>query len=254
MGIHLENLSGELSSIVKLTDDYLGTTAYKILRKNLDKIQFIDDLKEYHSIYFLIGKNDETGRQTIYIGKSYDQFSMTRITDHTKKEAEFKEPYFHHWTKVLAIVHSGAWDKDRVSFLEAALWRILETYKESNFELSNGKCPSNKHSDRFQNDPDRHELDIITIINMLSAAGCTVYDNYMEHKQESKIAEIKEDSTLSKKEKAAKIKEQIEKYKRYKEIEVPSHTAKDIVDMIFSQIYKDTKEMSDMERAKKLVT
>ena len=105
---------------------------YKIPRGMLKKC---DDLPELNTpgVYFLFGKDDDTGRQFIYVGEAEDvrkRLSQSHTFD--------KDSY---WTEaVIFLASDGSLDKGRVKYLEHRFYTIAVDAKR--YLVKNGNTPT----------------------------------------------------------------------------------------------------------------
>ncbi|SDB81853.1 GIY-YIG nuclease family protein [Shouchella lonarensis] len=105
--------------------------AYKIPRTCLKKCDERDDLRT-PGIYFLFGIDEETNRQSVYVGESEDVY--TRLTHHFKDKDEG------YWTETIAFVSKDDHlNKAHIKYLEHQLYSIMK--EAQRYTVRNGSVP-----------------------------------------------------------------------------------------------------------------
>lgn len=109
------------------------TKAYRIPRKYYKSCSDIEELKK-PAVYLLLGEDEDTGREAVYIGESEDVFD--RLGSHVEKK-DF-------WKEAIAFVSlDDHFNKAHVKYLESRLYAIassVDRYKVMN--TAKPKAPS----------------------------------------------------------------------------------------------------------------
>lgn len=235
-------LSGELFNIRYYLDDDTGIKGYLIPRSDAALAQHITDLNEVSSVYFLLGRNDETFQDTVYIGETHAQRACDRLKQHVDSKTESYRDY---WYKAFILVHPGVWDTDRVKYLEEVFYILADTNK---CQICNGGDPSLVKRDIYEQDKEHRIIDIDTIARMVRNVNCEAYNKFLTDRYVKKVQEIKGNKAISKKEQREKLKELDEAYAWVPEVEVPVDVAEAMVNMVFDNIDIETADMTDRER------
>lgn len=139
--------------------------AYKIPRKDLKNS---GDLTELNSpgVYFLFGRDDESGKQFIYVGEADDVLKRL-IQPHTfEKDGSY-------WTEAVAFVTpDGTLEKGRVKYLENRFYTIATDAKR--YIVKNGNTP--KQSPMPKQIRDLLEGFIINVRLILPALGYLAFE------------------------------------------------------------------------------
>jgi len=106
--------------------------SFKIPRADLKNC---DDLPELHSpgVYFLFGRDDESGQQFVYVGEGDD--ALKRILQpHTFEKDDS------YWTEVVILVTpDGTLDKTKIKYLENRFYHIV--IETNRYLIKNGNTP-----------------------------------------------------------------------------------------------------------------
>ena len=106
--------------------------SFKIPRADLKNC---DDLPELHTpgVYFLFGRDDESGRQFVYVGEGDDALKRILQPHPFEKDGSY-------WTEVVILVTpDGTLDKTKIKYLENRFYHIvLETNR---YLIKNGNTP-----------------------------------------------------------------------------------------------------------------
>ena len=106
--------------------------SYKIPRGDLKNC---DDLPELHApgVYFLFGRDDESGRRFVYVGEGDDV--LKRLLQPHKFENDGS-----YWTEtVIFITPDGTLEKGRIKYLESRFYGIVTDTKR--YIVKNGNTP-----------------------------------------------------------------------------------------------------------------
>lgn len=107
--------------------------SYKIPRADLKNC---DDLPELHSpgVYFLFGRDDESGQQFVYVGEGDDALKRVLQPHPFEKDGSY-------WTEVVMLVTpDGSLDKAKIKYLENRFHRIAIDCNR--YLIKNGNTPS----------------------------------------------------------------------------------------------------------------
>jgi len=139
--------------------------AYKIPRKDLKDSGDLTDLNS-PGVYFLFGKDDETGKQFIYVGEADDVLKRL-MQPHTFEKDES------YWTEAVAFVTpDGTLEKGRVKYLENRFFTIA--MEANRFIVKNGVTP--KQSPMPKQIRDLLEGFIINVRLILPALGYLAFE------------------------------------------------------------------------------
>lgn len=106
--------------------------SYKIPRADLKNC---DDLPELHSpgVYFLLGRDDESGQQFVYVGEADDALKRVLQPHPFEKDGSY-------WTEVVVLVTpDGSLDKAKIKYLENRFHRIAIDCNR--YLIKNGNTP-----------------------------------------------------------------------------------------------------------------
>lgn len=139
--------------------------AYKIPRNDLKESQDLTDLNT-PGVYFLFGRDDESGKQFIYVGEADDVLKRL-LQPHTfEKDGSY-------WTEAVAFVTpDGTLEKGRVKYLENRFYTIATEAKR--FLVKNGNTP--KQSPVSKQIRDLLEGFIINVRLILPALGYLAFE------------------------------------------------------------------------------
>lgn len=139
--------------------------AYKIPRNDLKDSQDLTDLNS-PGVYFLFGKDDESGKQFIYVGEADDVLKRL-LQPHTfEKDGSY-------WTEAVAFVTpDGTLEKGRVKYLENRFYTIATEAKR--YIVKNGNTP--KQSPMPKQIRDLLEGFIINVRLILPALGYLAFE------------------------------------------------------------------------------
>ena len=246
MSIKQTDLAGELFNIRYYLDDDAGIKAYLVPRSEVEKAKHIKDLQEYFCVYFLLGRNDETFNNGIYVGITHDQTAWYRLFQHNNSTTD---KYRDYWNKALIIVRPGIWKDDRVRYLEEVFW--IEADREK-YEIWNTVEPSKSRGEQYRQNKEYRIIDIDSIARLVRNIDCEAYNSFLNERYNIARAKIKNDKSINSSNKKSLLKEIDSKYYWVPEIEVPNsesnNKAKEMVDMIFRAIDKRTADMDTVKR------
>jgi hypothetical protein len=140
--------------------------AYKIPRTLMKECEKREDL---HSpgVYFLFGKDDDTGKSFVYIGESED--IIKRIYQH------FDEPYF--WTECVVFISKDEhMNKAHIKYLEHRFYAIVT--KAKRYVVKNGNVP--KKSQVSEAEQSELEEFIFNVELLMSTLGHRVFEAILE--------------------------------------------------------------------------
>lgn len=243
MAIKSTDLSGELYNIKYYIDDESGIKGYLVPLSEVGKARYVKDLEQEKCIYFLIGRNDETFNDGVYVGITQEQKAFDRLLQHYNSRD--KESYGNHWNKALILLRPDVWDEGMVSYLEEVFWILADRQK---CELWNNAEPSVSKGNQYKANPEHRAAELESIASLVRSVGCEAYTDFLT-KRHTKAVDAVKKSALTATEKRKSLQQIDARYKWIPEIEVPEATANGMVDMIFRAIYADTAEMADKERA-----
>ena len=106
--------------------------SYKIPRADLKNC---DDLPELHApgVYFLFGRDDESGQQFVYVGEGDDALKRVMQPHTFEKDGSY-------WTEVVILVTpDGSLDKAKIKYLENRFHQIVVT--TNRYIIKNGNTP-----------------------------------------------------------------------------------------------------------------
>jgi len=106
--------------------------SYKIPRADLKNC---DDLPELHApgVYFLLGRDDESGQQFVYVGEGDDALKRVMQPHTFEKDGSY-------WTEVVILVTpDGSLDKAKIKYLENRFHQIVVT--TNRYIIKNGNTP-----------------------------------------------------------------------------------------------------------------
>lgn len=106
--------------------------SYKIPRADLKNC---DDLPELHApgVYFLLGRDDESGQQFVYVGEGDDALKRVMQPHTFEKDGSY-------WTEVVILVTpDGSLDKAKIKYLENRFHQIVVT--TNRYMIKNGNTP-----------------------------------------------------------------------------------------------------------------
>ena len=144
--INLFLMDGEPTQIIKCILQNWTGIAYKIPRNMLEEckegnLDIVKHLKQT-GIYFLLGKNADTDKNTIYIGQAVIRKNgiglLGRIIEHKKNE---KERYWSDWNEVICFTtQNDSFGPTEISFLEN---KFTSLAREANrYDVLNGNEPN----------------------------------------------------------------------------------------------------------------
>lgn len=243
MAIKSTDLSGELYNIKYYIDDESGIKGYLVPLSEVGKARYVKDLEQEKCIYFLIGRNDETFNDGVYVGITQEQKAFVRLEQHYNNRD--KENYGNHWNKALILIRPDVWDEGMVSYLEEVFWILADRQK---CELWNNAEPSLSKGEQYKANPEHRAAELESIASLVRSVGCEAYTDFLT-KRHTKAVDAVKKSAMTARQKKERLQQIDTKYKWIPEIEVPEATANGMVDMIFRAIYADTAEMTDKERA-----
>lgn len=139
--------------------------AFKIPRRDLKDSQDLTDLNS-PGVYFLFGKDDESGKPFIYVGEADDVLKRL-LQPHTfEKDGSY-------WTEAVAFVTpDGTLEKGRVKYLENRFYTIAAEAKR--YIVKNGNTP--KQSPMPKQIRDLLEGFIINVRLILPALGYLAFE------------------------------------------------------------------------------
>lgn len=117
--ISLQLLQNSYNGCVKCSDSTSTLIAYKLLRKEFKNNIILNKIaeKEHAGVYIMIGTDEETGKDKVYVGKGMELF--TRV----KQSHDFDD-----WTIVVLITTiNNSLDAAGISFIENFFIKNIET-------------------------------------------------------------------------------------------------------------------------------
>lgn len=136
--INLFLMDGDANGRMKCTLANWTGVAYKIPRTELDKCKERDDLKQ-SGVYFLFGKNEETGDSVAYIGQAGARKNgegiLNRLQEHKRN------PEKDYWTKAIVFTTSNnSFGPTEISYLENRFCNLATQAKR--YVVKNGNDPT----------------------------------------------------------------------------------------------------------------
>lgn len=127
--------------------------AYRIPRTELEACSKTDpgrDIAKHlkqSGVYFLMGYNDATGRETVYVGQASTRKNgegiLCRLLEHNRSNGE-KEKYADYWNEAIVFTTTNdTFGPTEISYLENRFSNMAKEAKR--FEVSNGNEPSIGH-------------------------------------------------------------------------------------------------------------
>ncbi len=136
--INLFLMDGDANGRMKCTLANWTGVAYKIPRTELDKCKERDDLKQ-SGVYFLFGKNEETGDSVAYIGQAGARKNgegiLNRLQEHKRN------PEKDYWTEAIVFTTSNnSFGPTEISYLENRFCNLAIQAKR--YVVKNGNDPT----------------------------------------------------------------------------------------------------------------
>ena len=136
--INLFLMDGDANGRMKCTLANWTGVAYKIPRTELDKCKERDDLKQ-SGVYFLFGKNEETGDSAVYIGQAGARKNgegiLNRLQEHKRN------PEKDYWTEAIVFTTSNnSFGPTEISYLENRFCNLAIQAKR--YVVKNGNDPT----------------------------------------------------------------------------------------------------------------
>ncbi len=136
--INLFLIDGDANGRIKCTLANWTGVAYKIPRTELDKSKERDDLKQ-SGVYFLFGKNEETGDSVVYIGQAGARKNgegiLNRLQEHKRN------PEKDYWTEAIVFTTSNnSFGPTEISYLENRFCNLAVQAKR--YAVKNGNDPT----------------------------------------------------------------------------------------------------------------
>lgn len=136
--INLFLMDGDANGRMKCTLANWTGVAYKIPRTELDKCKERDDLKQ-SGVYFLFGKNEETGDSVVYIGQAGARKNgegiLNRLQEHKRN------PEKDYWTEAIVFTTSNnSFGPTEISYLENRFCNLAIQAKR--YVVKNGNDPT----------------------------------------------------------------------------------------------------------------
>lgn len=136
--INLFLMDGDANGRMKCTLANWTGVAYKIPRTELDKCKERDDLKQ-SGVYFLFGKNEETGDSMVYIGQAGARKNgegiLNRLQEHKRN------PEKDYWTEAIVFTTSNnSFGPTEISYLENRFCNLAVQAKR--YVVKNGNDPT----------------------------------------------------------------------------------------------------------------
>ncbi len=136
--INLFLMDGDANGRMKCTLANWTGVAYKIPRTELDKCKERDDLKQ-SGVYFLFGKNEETGDSVVYIGQAGARKNgegiLNRLQEHKRN------PEKDYWTEAIVFTTSNnSFGPTEISYLENRFCNLAIQAKR--YVVTNGNDPT----------------------------------------------------------------------------------------------------------------
>ena len=136
--INLFLMDGDANGRMKCTLANWTGVAYKIPRTELDKCKERDDLKQ-SGVYFLFGKNEETGDSVVYIGQAGARKNgegiLNRLQEHKRN------PEKDYWTEAIVFTTSNnSFGPTEISYLENRFCNLA--LQANRYVVKNGNDPT----------------------------------------------------------------------------------------------------------------
>lgn len=136
--INLFLMDGDANGRMKCTLANWTGVAYKIPRTELDKCKERDDLKQ-SGVYFLFGKNEETGDSVVYIGQAGARKNGEGILNRLKEHK--RNPEKDYWTEAIVFTTSNnSFGPTEISYLENRFCNLAVQAKR--YVVKNGNDPT----------------------------------------------------------------------------------------------------------------
>ena len=139
-------MDGDPSQRIKCTLQNWTGIVYKIPRTMLDVCKdghgdIVKHLKQT-GIYFLLGQNADTGKNSIYIGQAVVRKNgeglLYRINEHKRNN---KERYWNDWNEVIALTtQNNSFGPTEISYLENQFTDLAK--RANRYEILNGNDPN----------------------------------------------------------------------------------------------------------------
>ncbi len=182
--INLFLMDGQFSGRIKCTLSSWTGVVYKIPRKELDKCEQREDLKQ-SGVYLLFGVNEETEDKVVYIGQAGSRGILARLIEH--KNNSDKD----YWNEaVILITSNNSFGQTEISYLEN---KFCDIAKEVNrYNVKNEKTPSMGNITEEKEAEMEEVIDYFKVV--IGALGYKVFVPLVEKKLHENNLNLKENS------------------------------------------------------------